>query len=560
MNLSVRINSYLRSVDYPFLFFLVGVTSVKLQVKIITILLYACYLLFNRIPVKNILSGPVKFYLLMPVIGILGAFFAGAFAIKGYWLGNAISIVIWIMCALSFLLLRMGVNYLGREKIQSTIGLFFLLNGVICMIEFIKMVIVSRHLFPYWYNEMASIYGVSSGDHLHGIFQDNSTVNAAITLLGTFYFLFIKKHTYAFICLVTCLLCTSNLTVLILLLMIGLAFLFYKTQRKAMFSTGIICLGLYFVISPLNIEYAQRVIHKLGKQITPSESNKNPPISNTTKSGVNKTEKDTFTRPFHTVQTPMDNRQLSSLRNKSASPAAQACVARDPFPEDSILNDFSAPIIANLGSTSLYLKEHIPEDTNALRRVMEKWYGVPYVSLPLANALKPGKILYLKQTYALLKSGITPFLLGAGPGNFSSKLALKMTGFKLQGTYPEKYRYISKIYFENTFFIHMFFWAKSVPDRSIINYPGSVYCQIGGEYGIAGLLSFFFFYISYFIKQALKERKKLIFIFIVLLLFIFDYWFEMLTLTIFFELFMLSDLSEYKKSNPVITEHKQNFQ
>lgn len=542
MNPRRWITDYLKSVDWPLLIFLLGVTSVKLPVKIVTLFAYGVYLFIRKVPLNNHKSGPVKFYLLMPLVGLVGALCLGAFQVRGYWFGAALSTLIWMLCALAFVLVSMSMGRLDREKLQKTIAQFFMLNILVCFAELVQMAIVSRHIFPYWYTELDFIYGVSTGDHLHGLFQDNSTVNAAVSMLGLFYFLFARRYGMAFLCLATCLLCTSNLTVAILLLLVGFTFVFFRKQRKAMLVTGLGTIALYIFISPSNIHYAQRVVNKVNTQIDALMANTH------NESSISRQEAaDTVRLDVNTTAADSTNETQIVVHQKPIRLATQECVQREPFPMETILHEFSGPIVANLGTTSLYLKEHIPEDTNALRRVMRKWYGVPYDSLPIAMNPRPGKILYLKQTGSFLKSGIAPFLFGAGPGNFSSKLAIKMTGFHLQGNYPERYRYMSRTYFENSFYVYMYFWAKSVQDRSIINYPGSVYWQIGGEYGMIGLGCFFLLYIGFFVRRAMSDKKKLVFILALLILFLLDYWMEMLTITVLFELFMLSPLNDPDK-------------
>lgn len=534
-----RFLQYLRAANWPFLIFLVGVTSIKLQVKIVFIAAYLVFLLVKKVPFGRIFEGPVKFYVLMPVAGLLAALLHRSFAVPGYWFGNLTSIVIWLMCACSFLLIRVTLGNTPQEKAQRSIELFFILNGLFCLFQLAQMIIVSKHIFPYWYTELDNIYGVSTGDHLHGIFMDNSTVNAAICLMSVFYFLFVRRYAFAYLGIVICLLCTSNLTVFILLSCIFLAFILFGSQRKQVFAAGVLCVGLYLFISPSNIKYVERVLAKVKVQ----SKNKDAaplaqvPVKDTAVQDSLVTAIAGQHKPAIKIEEPKE--QLPPPSN-----ATQPYVyGNAPFLYKDILRDFSGPILANLGTTSLYYNEHIPEDTMALRRVMAKWYGVAYDSLPLALSPRPGKLLYFKNTRNYLRSGTLPLLLGAGPGNFSSKMALKMTGFKLQGSYPDRFTYISRPYFENTFFVHMFFWAKSIPDRSIINYPGSVYGQVAGEYGLAGILLFTAFYFIYFFKKSWKQPQKFVLLAALLLLFLFDYWLELLTLTVFFELFMLSDVA-----------------
>jgi hypothetical protein len=64
------------------------------------------------------------------------------------------------------------------------------------------------------------------------------------------------------------------------------------------------------------------------------------------------------------------------------------------------------------------------------------------------------------------------------------------------------------------------------------------------EYGLAGLLSFFLFYVAFFGGQLKKQAYAIpLFLFLLGVLSI-EYWFENLSIVIFFELLVLLNIKE----------------
>jgi hypothetical protein len=530
-----KIHEWNGLINIPFLVFLIGVTSIKLQYKFVVIILYTIYMFVKSRKINFEKNGVTKFYILMPIVGLIGAIASGAFQWSTYYVGYIMSVVIWGMCAMTFILIKNTLQPSDTQKNKKTIEVFFILNAFICLLELLNLVRISGHPFPYWHPSMEHVYGVSTGDHLHGIFFGNvSTVNATISLLSVFYFIFQDKKWLAFIALIVCLLCTSNLSVLILVIGLVFGFVFNKGYRKQFFATLVLCGVMYTFLTPANIRYSQKIAAKIKSQFSKTSSETSSVVkvinSKSGKSTKVEVKRSEITGQIDTVITITEMPYMDNGR----------------FRMNDILNDFRTPVLKNQRTSASLSQIQVYENTSALRNELSKWYDIPYDEMPLNVNPKVGKVVYAKQTFEYLKNHKLQFILGTGPGNFSSKLALKMTGFQLEGTYPEKFRYISKSFFENHFQTYMIYWAQSVAEHSIINYPGCVYWHIGGEYGLIGIALLIVFYLSFFYKKCLEDKRK--FVFLVLLggLFVFDYWFELLTLTIFFELFMLIAIPEKK--------------
>lgn len=191
---------------------------------------------------------------------------------------------------------------------------------------------------------------------------------------------------------------------------------------------------------------------------------------------------------------------------------------------------------------------------NNLRDHVIKLYGDSSNILPPASLQKfPGKVISYIQTLQFLSSSIPNFMLGAGPGQFSSKVAFGISGFSI-GEDGNKRKlnkivnYISEDFKENHLKLFSYYWLKDPGEHSISTEPFSVYNQIAGEYGIMGILAFVIGYLLFYLKKF-KELNAGRYLFIALLLILFtDYWFEHLNLIIIFELLMFLDLKkEYDK-------------
>lgn len=136
-------------------------------------------------------------------------------------------------------------------------------------------------------------------------------------------------------------------------------------------------------------------------------------------------------------------------------------------------------------------------------------------------------------------------LLGTGMGNFSSRLAYRTSGLNINGGYPPGWRYLHPFFRDYYLYIYLYYYTRDQGRHSIVNSPDSVYLQLLGEYGVAGLFCFFFFYGSFFGK----DFRRLSYGFPLLLLlgaaFFMEYWFEQLSVVVLFELLLLVDKENY---------------
>jgi hypothetical protein len=159
----------------------------------------------------------------------------------------------------------------------------------------------------------------------------------------------------------------------------------------------------------------------------------------------------------------------------------------------------------------------------------------------------PGKVIALKQTWDFFKQNPIKIITGTGIGNFSSKLAFKTTGLNIAGGYPEKYSYLNSAFVSNHLDLYLSYFTKEDGRHSIVNNPNSVYDQLLSEYGLLGLGAFFIFYLGFFIKKIKTAAYGIPLIIFLSAIFFVDYWFEQLSIVVFFELLFFLNLKEVQE-------------
>jgi O-antigen ligase len=160
------------------------------------------------------------------------------------------------------------------------------------------------------------------------------------------------------------------------------------------------------------------------------------------------------------------------------------------------------------------------------------------------NSKIPGKILAYRQTIEFFQQHPFKIITGIGIGNFSSKLAFKTTGLNIAGGYPQKFIYINEPFLKNHLDLYLNYFTKPDGFHSIANNPNSVYDQLLSEYGLLGLLAFFIFYFGFFLKKIKKLTYGIPLIIFLSGIFFVDYWFEQLSIVVFFELLLFLNMKE----------------
>jgi hypothetical protein len=190
-------------------------------------------------------------------------------------------------------------------------------------------------------------------------------------------------------------------------------------------------------------------------------------------------------------------------------------------------------------------------DTNAFKKQLIAFIKKDSTELVMANntALPnlPGKVLAINQTAAYFKQHPAKLFTGLGMGNFSSRLAFRATAMNIAGGYPAKYTYINEDFKTNHLDIYLSFFVRTGRLHSLMNTPNSTYDQLISEYGIAGLVVFFATYLFFFARQIQLSTYGLPLLLLMSAFFLVDYWFEQLSVVVFFELLLLLNIKETGK-------------
>ena len=143
--------------------------------------------------------------------------------------------------------------------------------------------------------------------------------------------------------------------------------------------------------------------------------------------------------------------------------------------------------------------------------------------------------------------------MGAGMGNFSSKLAFRASGLGFSGGYPAKYIYIYHDFLVNHLDLYLNFFSRRAGYHSLTNSPFSVYDQVASEYGLLGLLALVLFYFGFFASRYQQLSYGIPLLLLMAAVFFVDYWFEQLSIIPFFELMLFLNISETNKLKTAIS-------
>lgn len=338
------------------------------------------------------------------------------------------------------------------------------------------------------------------------------------------------------VCMAVMLLTASNFTNVFTLAVLAFLFVFNSTPDQK--SIIIICAALLVVflakVSPQNSNYVVNTVKSAfyKKQIiSPWPQYDHTPI----------TLKPDSILTFEEKRIKYATLYLDSL---AALPINQ--IQREPLPKGVLTTgagriqkpepDLNAPQYQ-------WLKTTPPEQKQLVDFAQEHKAGLPLTDMPRPPAT-PGKIIGLKQTFAFFRAHPAKMFTGVGVGNFSSKLAFRATGLKFTGGYPKKYSYINPDFLRNHLDVYLSFFTRSAATHSLANSPFSVYDQLLSEYGLSGLLALLIFYAGFFVKDHRLLTYGIPLLLFLLFIFLIDYWFEQLSVIVFFELLMFLNIKE----------------
>ncbi|MBL0183797.1 MAG: hypothetical protein IPP96_16520 [Chitinophagaceae bacterium] len=533
-------------IDWRLLIFLLLFLNVKLLVKVAAILLI--YILRNDFKfgfrLRN--SRLPLFYLLIIGIALFNWLFYGLIGNTKYNLVLFTGILFWVLCILAAQQVKLSVEKNDTGTIHRTIVVFFIINAVVSLAVYAGIIAETGHINPYTYQGDYQKYFIGTGDYIKGLTFDTSTTNAVLNSFAVIYFLSKGKNMMVILCMAVMLLTGSN--VANLLLSGTMLFLFFFQSNRDQKSIIIVCLVMLVTflvkVSPQNNEHLLNVCQGLLHiRTAPKRSVDNIPITARPDSVLTAEEKKQKTAQLYmdSVNLSQYEKDLKKSQVTMAPMAIPGFIAKPILPKDSI---------------------HTPKfqhknDTNALKKDLITYVAKHPDAVPLSSRMDsmpglPGKLMALQQTGRYFRQHPGKLLTGTGTGNFSSKLAFRATAMKLTGGYPASLAYISNDFRSNHLDLYLYFFTNKDDYHSIVNTPNSTYDQLLSEYGLAGLISFVGFYMAFFLKQLRKRSYAIpLFLFMTGAFFI-DYWFEQLSVVVFFELLVWLNIKE--ESNKKINE------
>ena len=534
-----KIRQKIQTIDWQLLIFLLLFLNVKLVVKVAAIILI--YILRTDFKMGFRLKNsrlPV-FYLFVIIIAIFNWLISGMAGHLNYNLVFLTGLLFWLLCILAIHQVKLSVEKNDPAIIHRTIFLFFIINAVVSIIVYFGIIIETGHINPYRYQGNFQKYFIGTGDYIKGITLDTSTTNAILNAFGIIYFLLRKKYLPVLLCMLILLLTGSNVTNLLLCTVLFYLFIGQSTKdQKSMIVVCLVMLVIFLArVSPQNNRYITTLYNRLFIDI-PKEKPvylDNTRITEKPDSLLNGDEKKQKIAQLYldSISRVIDkNEKKISGGNLSVEPVTKI-IEKPVIPKDSI----HTPAFQHKNDTTVIEKK-------LLKFIYARPLEVPIASTRKQNLHIPGKIFAMQQTLHYFKQHPLQLFTGTGIANFSSKLAFRVTAMKIAGGYPEKYSYISNDFKSNHLDLYLYYFTNTDDLHSIANSPNSTYDQLVSEYGMAGILCFVVFYIGFFMQRLKKRSYGFPLLLLLLGIFFIDYWFEQLSVVIFFELLLFLNIKE----------------
>ncbi len=474
------IKKYQKNIDWLLLIFLVLFTNQAiLSLKIIALIV----IYFFRPNFKFGSNRIPKFFWIIILISFANLFINLDFS-KNYLIAFAVGNLFWVLCFLAYHQFKLSLEKYGTGAVSRTLQLFTLLNFAACLYQLIQIMILTGKLNPY--KGLGFPYGMSTGDHIYGIFMGNAYNNLMVSALLTMFFIFRKNILFTGISTICMLLVFGNAGIII-------------------FFAVLIC------ILVLSIRYGRGNEPLLIKNFLPGKGNL------------------LFilylffgTVVFYSLVSP-ENIKYTFERLMMRNTAMANRMNGNEYEKAKL----KQTIYINDSSDWAWKKD-------LTRRYVEHFKG---------------KKLSIVETNDYLLHSMKSFLIGAGTTNFSSLTAQRMSGLDSSRIFTQVLPfYCSPLYGANHRLIHIMRLSDKPEYLSQTNnWPNSVYNQILGEYGIIGGLIFILFYFGYYFKGRRYWSYGLWITLLIIAFSFFDYMFEPLCVMIFYELLMEVDIMANKE-------------
>ncbi len=532
-----KIKEKASEINWPLLVFLLLVLNVKLVIKVVAILIIT---IINRkdISIKDIFRQRyLFFYFGMICISLINLLLQYKSISTNYLATVAIGFSFWMMCAVIaynlFLIVRKEIT----AKIHTTVIIFFTLHIVIIFFNFLSIVFETGAINPYTYKGFNQKYYMSTGDYITGVTFDAPVTTAFICAFGLLYFLYRKHFLLSIACMAALLIMASNFANLILVAVLIFSFVFWSTriQKSFMLIYSVMLIVFMAKISQKNNEHVGRIFYQVidkpydlppVKVFTTSEL-KVMPDSMLTFEERRKKHAQNFIDSLNAIRLGADYKVPENLLEKKSVPNA-------------------APKIKDTGFYEFHETEAVKRKINRFTEFLDQMYSVAMQDSlgKMYNWKRPGKFIAAEQLVDFYKQHSSKIILGNGIGNFSSRLAFKATVLNIAGQYPAKFKYIDHDFFINHLYLYLYFHSQEQSNHEASNTPDTVYFQLAGEYGIAGLILLGVLYFGFFIRRVHKQSFGLPLLFLLAGSFFAEYWFEQFSIVVLFELLFFLDLKD----------------
>jgi hypothetical protein len=533
----LRVRLFLKKVDWKLLIFLLLLLNVKLVIKLAAILLVYAWRFNLRFGYRLKNSRLPLFYPAVIILAILNAFILNRTADPNYYFSFITGLGFWLTCILGGHQLKLFVVKNDPEVVTKTLTVFFLINCIFSAGTLFFIMMKTGSWNPYTYQGEYQKYFISTGDFIKGITFDTSTTNAILNAFAVLFFFYKKNYRMFFFCLCTLLLTASN-TVNLLLIVCFIYLFIFRSDRPQKSILVISCfLFIVFLakISPQNNQYVDDTISRIARdRSVQSRQNNSIPITEIPDSSLSAEDRK---KKFAKLYLDSVNKLLlakleTNSRNKNKE-VTSALLSWEDKPVIPVANIHSAP----------YQHKEDPRAHAALAEFVSTHDLAP--DTVVKHKRIPGKLLALAQTVEYLDTKKYS-LFGTGMGHFSSKLAFKTTGLNIAGGYPKKLIYIDPAFAKNHLALYLSYFTNQERYHSVINSPDSVYDQLLGEYGLAGIGALLFFYFGFFLNYQRSLSYGIPLMFLAAGLFFTGYWFEQLSVVFILELLLYLNIREGK--------------
>ena len=507
-----------KKIDPVFLFFLLMVLNYRYSFKIIALIILYAY----RPNFKFEKSRLNFFFIIMIIIGLVNLLISGDYRYN-HIISVLLGCAIWLVCLLIAHQVKLFVQQNNQEKIVNTIKVIVVFNFVISLIDLTVVMTTVNSINPYTQFSPPP-FGIMSGDLIGGMFGKAHLVNTCISSMCFVFFLYRKNFLFILLTVIPLLMTSSNIAIIIILC--GLLFFTISSKDKvfkyySIFSIAII-IAFYAKINPYNLystigSVAPNTANKYFKDLEYEH------FSDVDPEEVKEREIDSLLTAWHPTK-----KKTTNISNKQK------------VEEKKIIE------IINSNNKEQQkeglLKSWKAKDAFIKNRDLDKQFE--YGKLKKFNIDScPGVIISYSQTKDLLLSDWKTFLIGAGTNDFSSRLAFINSKMVSDSRIFEPIpKYESDLFKENHKAIFRYLQYTGEETHSIIHLPFSGYNQITGEYGIIGFIFYIILYLGAFGSRWKKLSYGTLLLILIIPLFAFEYWFERISVMVFFEFLMLLDL------------------